>query len=313
MFGAVGLAWLLPGPGAAGGALRPELTNKLGVALIFFLHGLTLPLAALRDGLVKLRLHLVVQLTTFVFFPLLGLALRLVLPAELASGVFYLCALPSAISSSVAMTAAARGDVPSAVFNATLSSLLGVFITPFWVSLTLGGSGQALPLGHVMLDLARWLLLPLAVGQALRPLLGSLALRYKHRLALVERGTILLLVYSSFCQSVKAHVWQSTGALPLLVALSVSVLLLAAALSTTSMICRALGFSDEERIAAVFCGSKKSLAAGVPMARMIFGARGDLSLLLLPILLYHALQLFVAGFLAARWARRDSVQRHVDS
>src|SRR3954447_5218527 len=165
---AVFLAWLFPNPGARGGALHPELLTKGGVALIFFLQGLSLPFEALKSGTLRWPLHLVVQSATFLFFPLVGLTLLFStgrwISKDLQLGFFYLCVLPSTVSSSVALTAAARGNVPAAVFNATLSSLLGVFITPFWLGLVLGASGQAFPIGKVILDLVVWLLLPLALG-----------------------------------------------------------------------------------------------------------------------------------------------------
>jgi sodium/bile acid cotransporter 7 len=176
MIAATALAWAWPAPGAAGGWLHPGLVTKGGVALIFFLHGVLLSFGAMRAGALNWRLHAVVQGCTFLFFPLLGLALYAGLgdrvSPELKIGLVFLCALPSTVSSSVAMTATARGNVAGAVFNATLSSLLGVFLTPLWIALVLQTSGQTQPLGPVILDLLRWLVLPLAVGQALHPWLG---------------------------------------------------------------------------------------------------------------------------------------------
>jgi sodium/bile acid cotransporter 7 len=306
MGAAVGLAWLAPSPGAKGGSLHPELINKLGVALIFFLHGLTLSFQALAAGTRKWRLHLLVQGSTFVLFPLLGLSLLLAagahLGGELRTGLFFLCALPSTVSSSVALTAAARGNVAAAVFNATLSSLLGVVLTPLWLSLVLGASGRALPLGAVVLDLCVWLVLPLAIGQLARPLLGGWAQRHKPQINVVDRLTILLLVYTSFCDSVQGGVWRS-GAAPLAISGAASLGLLLVALALTWLAGKALGFDRSDRIAALFCGSKKTLASGVPMARVIFGGAPSLALILLPIMIYHPLQLVVGGWLAGRLAR----------
>jgi sodium/bile acid cotransporter 7 len=305
MAGAVVLAWLLPEAGGKGGRLHPELVNKLGVALIFFLHGLTLSFQALAAGTRKWRLHLLVQASTFVLFPLLGLLLLLgaggYLGADLRTGLFFLCALPSTVSSSVALTAAARGNVAAAVFNATLSSLLGVVLTPLWLSLVLGASGQSLPLGSVVLDLCEWLVLPLVLGQLARPVLGEWAGAHKARINVVDRLTILLLVYTSFCDSVLGGVWQS-GAVPLVVSAAASLVLLALALGLTWLAGRVLGFERADRIAALFCGSKKTLASGVPMARLIFGAAPGLAVILLPIMIYHPLQLLVGGWLAGRLA-----------
>ncbi len=311
MGAAVALAWMFPEPGAKGGALNAELVNKLGVALIFFLHGLTLPLATLAEGTRKWRLHLLVQGSTFLLFPLLGLVLLAVvgphIDRDLRTGLFFLCALPSTVSSSVALTATAGGNVATAVFNATLSSLLGVVLTPAWLSLVLGASGQGLPLGSVVLDLCVWLLLPLALGQVTRPLLAPWANRHKARIGVIDRVTILLLVYTSFCDSVVGGVWSRSSIAVVIATLS-SCLLLALALGITWWAGRALGFERADRVAALFCGSKKTLASGVPMARVIFGSDPRLALILLPIMIYHPLQLAVGGWLASRIAARRPVE-----
>jgi len=308
MIGAVALAWIFPDPGAQGGFLHPELLNKLGVALIFFLHGLTLSFAALKTGTLRWPLHLTVQVATFVAFPLLGLLLLSLFghffDPDLRTGIFFLCALPSTVSSSVALTAAARGNVPAAVFNATLSSLLGVFVTPFWLGLALGSNGQAFPVVKVILDLCEWLLLPLALGQLARPWLGELAMRHKSRISKVDRVTILMLVYTSFCDSVKAGIWTNHGFGPLLLTLLISLTLFGSVMGMVELASRALDLPIPERITAVFCGSKKTLASGVPMARLIFGAHPGLGMILLPIMIYHPLQLVICGFLAGRWAQR---------
>jgi len=308
MVAVVCTAFAFPDPGARGGALHPDVVNKAGVSLIFFLHGLLLPFESLKAGLLRWPLHALVQGTTFVVFPALGALLffvggALVTP-DLGVGVVFLCALPSTVSSSVALTAVAHGNVAAAVLNATLSSVLGVFLTPLWLGAILGSTGQALPLDEVIADLARWLLLPLAIGQLARPVLGDLAQRHRARVSIVDRGTILLLVYTSFADSVKAGVWGRYGAAPVLVAAGLAVCLLFGVIGIVSLASRLFRFPVEDRIAAVFCGSKKSLAAGVPMAQVIFGAHPGLGLILLPILIYHALQLFVGGSLAARWAMR---------
>jgi sodium/bile acid cotransporter 7 len=307
--GAVALAWLFPDAGAKGGWLRPEITTKAGVALIFFLHGVALSFQSLKVGTLRWPLHLVVQVCTFVFFPLVGLVLLsvfgAVLPADLRLGFFYLCALPSTVSSSVAMTAAARGNVPVAVFNATLSSLLGIFLTPLWIGLILKSGGQSIPLGAVIIDLVLWLLLPLAVGQALRPLLGAWATKHKAKITLVDRGTILLLVYTSFCDSVKGGVWNQNGAGVLISTFAGALLLFCIAFFATRAVCGRMNLSMSDQAAVVFCGTKKTLASGVPMAHLIFGADPGMGLILLPIMVYHSLQLIICAGLASRWAKRE--------
>lgn len=310
---AVGLASVWPDPGARGGWMHAELLTKLGVALIFYLHGVTLSFAAMKAGALRWPLHVVVQVCTFLFFPLLGIGLLWVagerIPADLRLGIFYLCALPSTVSSSVAMTAAARGNVPAAVFNATLSSLLGVVLTPLWIGWMLRTGGQPLPLGQVMLDLVLWLVLPLVLGQLSRVVLANWATKYKARITLVDRVTILLLVYTSFCDSMKRGVWTGHG-VGLVVALMVgAVALFWLVMLAVGAVCDLLKFPVADRIAAVFCGSKKTLASGVPMAQLIFGAHPGIGLILLPIMVYHALQLVICAVLAGRWERRTEKAR----
>jgi sodium/bile acid cotransporter 7 len=311
MICAVVLAWAWPAPGAHGGALHPELLNKLGVALIFFLHGLALASDAFKAGTLRWQLHLIVQMSTFLLFPLLGLALIALLGSHLSDdlrvGVFFLCALPSTVSSSVALTAVARGHVPAALFNATLSSLLGVFLTPVWLTLVRpAGASGSLPIGSVIWDLITWLILPLALGQLLRPLLGQFAARHKQQISRVDRATILLLIYTSFCDSFQAGIWQRQGVVSLLLATGLCVVILAIVMTATTVIARAARLPFEERIVAIFCGSKKTLASGVPMARLMFGADPGLSVILLPLMIYHPLQLVVCGWFAARWGQRDT-------
>lgn len=305
---ATALAWVFPEPGASGGWMHPELVTKGGVALIFFLHGLTLSFAALRAGALNWRLHALIQACTFLLFPLIGFVLMATLRGRLAPdlilGLFYLCALPSTVSSSVAMTAVAGGNVAGAVFNATLSSLIGIVVTPLWMTWVMQTTGEAPPLGPVIVDLLRWLVLPLVVGQSLRPWLGAWAQRHKPKISVVDRLTILLLVYTSFCDSVQQGVWSGRGAGQIVLITIVCGALFAAVMGITALTARACGFSREDRIATIFCGSKKTLASGVPMAKLIFGAHPGIGLILLPIMIYHPLQLIVCGVLAQRWGKQ---------
>lgn len=276
----------------------------------FFLHGVALSFPSLKAGALNWRLHLLVQASTYLMFPLLGfLAVMLLddrVPAGLSLGFFYLCALPSTVSSSVAFTSAARGNVAGAVFNATLSSLLGVVLTPLWIGVVLKTAGQALDYGPVIFDLFRWLILPLVLGQLARPLIGVWVQRHKAKIGLADRATILVLVYTSFCDSFTQGVWANNALLMLVGVGLGSALILAAAIGVTTWSARALGFSAEDRITAIFCGSKKTLASGVPMAKLIFGAHPAIGLILLPIMVYHSLQLLVCGVFAERWSKRPA-------
>jgi sodium/bile acid cotransporter 7 len=305
---AVLLAWVFPGPGAKGGWLHADLLNKAGVALIFFLHGVALSFHALKAGTLRWPLHLVVQLTTFFVFPVVGLIIYFLLRGavgeDLRLGFFFLCALPSTVSSSVAMTAAARGNVPAAVFNATLSSLIGVLVTPLWMGLVMKTAGQSLPIGKVILDLILWLVLPLVCGQLCRPVLGAFVHRHKKGVHIADRLTILMLVYTSFSESTKQGVWTGQGAQTVILAVIGSAALFSLIMFVTGKICDRMKFPFDERITVLFCGSKKSLAAGVPMAQLMFGAHPGMGLLLLPIMVFHSVQLIICGWLAGKWAQR---------
>lgn len=310
MLVAVSLALILPSLGATGGLLHVDAVTGVGVAIVFLLSGAGLSVDRLKAGAANWRLHLFVQVFTFVVFPLVGLLVGHLaegrLPQELLVGFFYLCALPSTVSSSIAMTTMAQGNVAGAVFNATLSSLIGMVLTPLYISLWLHSAAQGAPLGEQFLKIGEQLLLPFAVGQALRPWVGDWLARHKNVTSKIDRGVIVLIVFNSFCDATAAGVWTRHGLEPLLVTAALTGGLLALVLVLTRVVARRFAFSPEDEIAAVFCGSKKSLASGAPMAALIFGSGSALGLIMLPIMLYHQLQLIVCSVIARRYAARVS-------
>lgn len=310
MLAAVVLAALFPTFGMSGGPLHADVVADVGIFAVFLLHGLGLPAAQLRAGVVQWRVHLVVQAFTFGVFPLLwwlsDVSLGRWLPSDLSLGFLYLCAVPSTISSSVAMTGLARGNVPAAIFNASLSSLLGIVLTPVIISVFAHATGQSLSMGEAVVKLATLLLLPLALGQLLRPLLGAWFARYRRFTNAFDRAVILLLVYASFCDSIASGLFTAHGWDVLALAFAGAVVILAIVLALTTRAARALGFSKEDEITVVFCGSKKTLASGVPMARLLFGASPALGLIVLPLMFYHQAQLLVCSMLAERYAKRPA-------
>lgn len=305
----VGLAWLLPDLGKSGGLIRLDTVTVYGVALVFLLYGLTLPPERMKAGLLNWRLHLLVQLSTFALFPLLvwGLAPLLVprLGADLTLGFFFLAALPSTISSSVAMTSIAKGNVAGAIFNATLSSLLGVVLTPLWVNWYLSSSGASLDLGQVLLKIMLLVLLPIVLGQLLRPRLKDWIGRNMSWLKTLDRITILMIVFNSFADSVAEGIWEGQGRAAAVQAALGSLALFLAVFGALSLVCRLLGFGRDDAIAGVFCGTKKSLATGVPMAKIMFGASPALGMIIAPTILYHLIQLILVGVIARRLAERQ--------
>ncbi len=302
------LASLLPCRGEAARWL--DRGTDGAIMLLFFLHGAKLSRQAVLRGVTHWRLHLAVFASTFVLFPLLGLLLapigHALLTPPLWLGVLFVCTVPSTVQSSIAFTSMAGGNVPAAVVSASLSSLIGIVLTPLLASLLLGGHG-----GGGLLDgvwhIVRLLLLPFAAGQLLRPWLSRFVDRYRPLLGLVDRGTVLLVVYAAFGAAVVDGLWASTPPRALLATLALDAALLALALLATARLGRMLGLNRADRITLVFCGSKKSLASGVPMARILFaGHAGGLGALLLPLMIFHQLQLMVCAVLARRWARGAS-------
>jgi sodium/bile acid cotransporter 7 len=218
-------------------------------------------------------------------------------------GFLFLCVLPTTLSTAIVFTTVAGGNVAGAIFNATLSNLLGIVLTPLWTGWLLHAGGRALPLGPVILEIVLLLLVPLAAGQALRPWLRRWADPRRTRLAGVNSGIVLFIVYAAFANSVQARVWERYGLPSALLAATGVVLLFAVVMVAVRLTIRAARLGDADASAALFCASQKTLAAGVPMAQLIFGAHPGLGLILLPVMLYHPLQLMVHGMIAVRWQR----------
>ncbi|MFD9477571.1 MULTISPECIES: bile acid:sodium symporter family protein [Streptomyces] len=298
----VGLAALLPARGPA--ATAADLASTAAVALLFFLYGARLSTREALDGLRHWRLHLTVLACTFVLFPLLGLAARGLVPGLLTSslygGLLFLCLVPSTVQSSIAFTSIARGNVPAAICAGSFSSLAGIVLTPLLAAALLGGdAGGFSP--DAVLKITLQLLLPFLLGQALRPWAGGFLVRHKQVLGYVDRGSILLVVYAAFSAGVVAGIWRQVS-LPRLAALMlVEAVLLAVMLLATWYGAARLGFGRADRIAIQFAGSKKSLAAGLPMASVLFGPHAALAVL--PLMLFHQMQLMVCAVIARRRAQ----------
>lgn len=308
MLGAVALALAMPWLGAQDGPLHLGLVTTIGIGIVFFLHGAALSPAAVKAGAASWRLHLVVHGSTFLLFPAIGAAmffgLRGLLAPEIRLGIFYLCALSSTISSSVAMTAIGRGNVPAAIFDATLSGLLGMVLTPLLVSLVAKTATGHLPLLPAIWDVMKTLLLPFAAGQLLRSWIGGFVTRNKAWTSKADRFVILLIVYSAFCESTEAGLWSRYAPVTLLIIAMLVLLLLGSVIALTTLVSRLLGFSRADEVTAVFCGSKKSLANGAPIARVLFGQNPALGMIVLPLMMYHQAQLIVCSILARRYAER---------
>ncbi|MBO0915329.1 bile acid:sodium symporter family protein [Streptomyces laculatispora] len=302
LIGTVVLAALLPASGAAAEVAGGASTGA--VAFLFFLYGARLSTAEALDGVRHWRLHLTVLVCTFVAFPLLGLAseglVPYVLTPQLQSGFLFLCLVPSTIQSSIAFTSMARGNVPAAICAGSFSSIAGIFITPLLAAALLGNSGGGFS-GDALLRIGVQLLLPFVAGQLLRRWIGGFITRHKKILGHVDRGSILLVVYTAFSEGMVAGIWHQVTPARLGALLGAEAVLLALMLALSWYGAKRLGFGREDRIAIQFAGSKKSLASGLPMASVLFGAQAGLAVL--PLMLFHQMQLMVCAVIAKRRAR----------
>jgi sodium/bile acid cotransporter 7 len=299
------LASLFPASGVTAGYLSTAATAA--VMLLFFLHGVKLPRENLLAALVNWRLHLLILGTTYLLFPLLGLGLHRLfpglLPDNLWAGILFLCALPSTVQMSIAFTSMARGYVAASVTSAAASNLLGIILTPVIAGALLQAQGSgAVPLSGIW-KVVLQLLLPFVVGHLLRPLLAQWAARRKALITWSDRLTILLSVYSAFSAAVIDGIWSRMPLTTLLVLALACAVLLALVMLTVSNGARLAGFPLDEQRSALYCGTFKSVVSGVPMARVLF-PNAEIGAMILPLMIYHQMQMMVSATLAPRQARR---------
>jgi sodium/bile acid cotransporter 7 len=300
----VALATLLPARGATADAV--SVATKIVIALLFLLYGARLSPQQAWHGMRQWKLHLLVLATTFVVFPLLGLAARVLVPSvlteDLYTGLLFLCVVPSTVQSSIAFTSMARGHVPAALVSASLSNILGVLLTPLLVLVLMPIGGAPRVNGTEVLDIVLQLLAPFAVGQLLRPWLAPVVTRHAVLTKVVDRGSILLIVYAAFSVGMTEHIWSSVQPWRVVAVALVSALLLAIVLGLTWTAGRLARLDRGDAIVLLFCGSKKSLASGLPMALVLFPP-ATVGLIMLPLMLFHQIQLFVCAVIASRLSR----------
>ncbi|WP_030327128.1 bile acid:sodium symporter family protein [Streptomyces sp. NRRL B-3229] len=299
LLGTVGLAALVPARGTSADVASGASTAA--IAFLFFLYGARLSTREALDGLKHWRLHVTVLACTFVIFPLLGLAARGLVPVFLTNplyqGLLFLTLVPSTIQSSIAFTSMARGNVPAAICAGSFSSLVGIVVTPLLAAALLGSSGGGFSAGS-LLEIVLQLLVPFLAGQLTRRWIGAFVTRHKKVLGLVDRGSILLVVYTAFSEGMVQGIWHQVSPLRLGGLMVVEAVLLALMLTLTWYGGKVLGFDREDRVAIQFAGSKKSLASGLPMASVLFGAHASLAVL--PLMLFHQMQLMVCAVIAKR-------------
>ncbi|MBT1703944.1 bile acid:sodium symporter family protein [Chryseosolibacter indicus] len=306
------LGWLFPFYGTEHSPIPFSSITTYGVSLIFFFYGVKLSPAQLKEGLSNWKLHMLIQSTTFVFFPLVVLAFSFLLDGEyelLWLGTFYLAALPSTVSSSVVMVSIAGGNLPAAIFNASISSIIGVFITPLWMSSFIDETGGAADLNDVVIKLCLQVLVPVILGFSLHKWLGNWASRFKNELRYFDQFIILLIVYTAFAESFYGNMFRNHSLIEIILLGMLMLGFFLVMVAFMNLLSNLLKFSREDRITIIFCGSKKSLVQGAVMGKVLFPDPRALGVILLPLMLYHALQLLAGSAIAQRLAAQDKAIR----
>ena len=303
------LAYFFPGLATYQDGSFLSLLTSVGVSLIFFFYGLKLSFEQIKSGLKNWKLHLLVQLATFVLFPVIVLLFRplvgVIISEQSWMGFFFLAALPSTVSSSVVMVSLAKGNIPAAIFNASISGLIGVLVTPLWMSLFLDFTTENI-LSDVYFGLFVEIILPVVLGLLLQKFLGLWAQRNSKRLSNFDKTIILLIVYGSFAHSFQSGIFDTLGVFDLIELIITTILLFWVAYGLLFVLCKyVLKFNQEDQITALFCGSKKSLTHGSVFGKFIFLNNPYAGLYFLPIMIYHAFQIFVVTFIAQRYHQRE--------
>src|SRR5690554_248665 len=308
---AILIAYLLPMVGSKQSDLPLDLIGTIDISLIFCFYGLKLSPEKIKSGLKNWRLHLLVQLTTFLIFPLIIIACKPLLNTEdsqtLWLSFLFLAALPSTVSSSVVMVSIAKGNIPAAIFNASISGLIGIIITPLWIGMFLNQTATDYNLKSIYISLISQILLPVILGLLLQKYWGKFAIQYKNQLTLFDKSIILLIIYKSFAESFEEDIFSSVSLTDLLILSTVVIILFYLVFFTTGFISKKLDFNTEDRITAQFCGTKKSLVHGTVFAEILFPSTMSIGLILLPLMIFHAAQIFIVSIIATRLAKRESV------
>jgi sodium/bile acid cotransporter 7 len=307
--GALGV--LAPATGTAAAVLG--VVVKVSIALLFFGYGAKLPTREALAGLRHWRLQTAALATTYVVFPVLGLAVATVsvsaFSPDLRSGLLYLCLVPSTVQTSIVFTSMARGNVAAAVVSASVSNLVGVFLTPLLALALMNTTGHAHVTPTAVRDIAVQLLLPFLLGQLLRPWIKGFFTQHAAQTKYADRLSVLLVVYYAFSQGADEGLWARVSGLTIAALVAVTTGLLILVLALTYYLGRTLGFEHADRVVIAFCGSKKSLASGLPMASVLFTGQ-PVALIALPLMIFHQMQLIVCATLAERWGRLST---HADS
>jgi sodium/bile acid cotransporter 7 len=307
------LAYFFPQWGSKDSPVPINLIGSIGISMIFFFYGLKLSPEKIRNGLRNWKLHILVQASTFFVFPLLILAFFPLVHTAEGKAVWlaflFLAALPSTVSSSVVMVSIAKGNIPAAIFNASISGLLGILLTPLWMGLFLTQAAGDFDLGVIYIKLLTEILLPVIIGISLQRFFGKWVQQHSKQLSTFDKSIILLIIYKSFAESFEDRVFSSVGIADLLYITLATTILFYLVYFLVGFLSKKLGFDEEDRITALFCGSKKSLIHGTVFSKILFPAAFPIGIILLPLMIYHAIQIFIISIIASRIAERRLLER----
>ncbi len=302
------LAYLQPSWGAKSSPVPFDLIGSIGISLVFFFYGLRLSPEKIRNGLLNWKLHVMVQFSTFVIFPLFIIIFRPIAQTEQGYSLWlsflFLAALPSTVSSSVVMVSIAKGNIPAAIFNASISGLIGIVITPLWMGLFLQQTASDFNLGSIYIKLIIEILIPVIAGTILQRKLGKYALKWNKHLSTFDKSVVLLIIYKSFAESFDKKVFSSVGIAELILIFAVTLSLFFVMYFLTGYLAKWFGFNQEDSITAQFCGTKKSLIHGTVFSKILFPNTISIGIILLPLMLFHALQIFIVSIIATNLGKR---------
>lgn len=282
--------------------------SSVGISLIFFFYGLKLSPSKLKAGLKNWKLHILVQVATFILFPLLVLIVKPFLQNQEQETIwlafFFLAALPSTVSSSVVMVSIAKGNMPAAIFNASISGIIGILVTPLWMGLFVTNDQTSFNFIDIYTKLIVQIILPVVLGLLLQRYLGTFAQKHSSKITLFDKSIILLIIYKSFASSFINNIFSTVSALDLVLLLAGVLVLFTITYFSTGFIATKLNFNIEDKITAQFCGTKKSLVHGTVFSKIIFGNMAAIGIILLPIMLFHATQILIISVIASKLAKR---------
>lgn len=307
LIAAILLAYLFPKAGSKESIIPFSIISQIGVALIFFFYGLTLSKKQLLSDIANWKLHLLTQAGTFFLYPVFVYICYLLFPGffskELWTGLLFLSCLPSTVSSAVVMVSIAKGNISAAIFNSSISMLIGVFLTPLWMGFFNNASSGNIDFSGIFLKLFIQIILPLLAGMLLYGKVGKTISNYKTAIKRYDQSIILLIIYTSFCDAFKNNIFSDYSFLFIVSLIGYLLFIFFSSFRFIGLVSKILHFDRQDRITAMICSSNKSLVHGTVIAKILFAGNLSLGIYLLPLMLFHPMQLFIVSFFANKKAK----------